>query len=83
MNDIDVVYTLWANLHKSESMEVGQVGFHKQKEVRKIRVSRRDNAIINRLNKTKREEKVASVHGDATCNHWKQRRLTCWPGRRN
>ena len=22
MNDIDVVYTMWANLHKTESMEV-------------------------------------------------------------
>ena len=25
MNDIDVVYTLWENLHKTNSMEVGQV----------------------------------------------------------
>jgi len=33
MNDIDVVYTLWANLKKTESMEVGQVGFYKEKEV--------------------------------------------------
>lgn len=48
MNDIDVVYTLWSNLHKTESMEVGQVGFHKQKEVRKIRVSKRENVIVNR-----------------------------------
>lgn len=56
MNDIDVVYTMWHNLHKTEGMEVGQVGFHKQKEVRKIRVARRDNMIVNRLNKTKQEE---------------------------
>ena len=34
-----------------------QVGFHKEKEVRKIKVSKRDNMIVNRLNKTKREEK--------------------------
>lgn len=33
MNEIDVVYTMWANLKKTESMEVGQVGFHKEKEV--------------------------------------------------
>ena len=32
-----------------------QVGFHKQKEVRKIRVARRENVIVNRLNKTKKE----------------------------
>ena len=55
MNDIDVVYTLWENLHKTESMEVGQVGFHKQKEVRKIRVAKRENLVVNRLNKTKEE----------------------------
>jgi hypothetical protein len=30
MNDIDVVYTMWSNLHKTDGMEVGQVGFHKQ-----------------------------------------------------
>jgi len=33
MNDIDVVYTMWANLKKTESMEVGQVSFHKEKDV--------------------------------------------------
>lgn len=33
MNDIDVVYTMWANLKKTDGMEVGQVGFHKEKEV--------------------------------------------------
>ena len=27
MNDIDVVYTMWGNLHKTEGMEVGQVVF--------------------------------------------------------
>ncbi len=58
MNDIDIVYTMWSNLHKTESMEVGQIGFHKQKEVRKIKVSKRENVIVNRLNKTKREEKI-------------------------
>lgn len=37
-------------------MEVGQVGFHKEKEVRKMHVTKRINAILNRLNKTKRTE---------------------------
>ena len=32
-----------------------QVGFHKDKEVRKIKLSKRENLIVNRLNKTKRE----------------------------
>ncbi|XP_023014156.1 coiled-coil domain-containing protein 25 [Leptinotarsa decemlineata] len=56
MNDVDIVYTMWANLKKTPGMEVGQVGFHKEKEVRKIRVAKRINEIVNRLNKTKREE---------------------------
>ena len=33
MNNVDVVYTKWANLKKTQGMDVGQVGFHKQKEV--------------------------------------------------
>ncbi len=33
MNDVDVVYTMWANLKKTDGMEVGQVGFHKDREV--------------------------------------------------
>ncbi len=33
MNSVDVVYTLWENLKKTGGMDVGQVGFHKQKEV--------------------------------------------------
>jgi len=56
MNDIDVVYTMWSNLHKTDGMEVGQVGFHSQKAVKKVRVEKRENPIINRLNKTKVEK---------------------------
>jgi hypothetical protein len=53
MNNIDVVYTMWANLKKLPSMEVGQVSFHRDKEVRKVRVEKRLNEVVNRLNKTK------------------------------
>ncbi|KAF5281565.1 hypothetical protein FQA39_LY05100 [Lamprigera yunnana] len=56
MNDIEVVYTMWSNLKKTPAMEVGQIGFHKEKEVHKIKVAKRLNDIINRLNKTKKEE---------------------------
>ncbi|OWR47331.1 coiled-coil domain-containing protein 25 [Danaus plexippus] len=55
MNDIDIVYTMWSNLKKTPSMEVGQVAFHRDKEVRKVRVVKRINETINRLNKTKKE----------------------------
>lgn len=33
MNNIGVVYTPWANLKKTGDMDVGQIGFHRQKEV--------------------------------------------------
>ncbi|GAB6023616.1 Coiled-coil domain-containing protein 25 [Chamberlinius hualienensis] len=58
MNNVDVVYTMWSNLKKTAAMDVGQVGFHREKEVRKIRVDKRTNEIINRLNKTKEEKTV-------------------------
>lgn len=55
-NNVDVVYTMWGNLKKSASMDVGQVSFHKPKEVRMIRLEKRVNEIVNRLNKTKTEK---------------------------
>lgn len=55
-NNIDVVYTMWENLKKTAGMEVGQVAFHRDKDVRKFHVEKRINEIVNRLNKTKREE---------------------------
>lgn len=33
MNNIGVVYTPWANLKKTGDMDVGQIGFHRQKDV--------------------------------------------------
>jgi hypothetical protein len=56
-NGLDVVYTPWTNLKKTASMDVGQVGFHDQKQVRTIHVEKRINEIVNRLNKTKEDKK--------------------------
>ena len=33
-NNVPVVYTAWANLKKTQNMDVGQVGFHRDKEVK-------------------------------------------------
>lgn len=55
MNNLEIVYTMWSNLKKTASMEVGQVGFHNPKFVRKVRIEKRINEIVNRLNKTKIE----------------------------
>ncbi|XP_033110072.1 coiled-coil domain-containing protein 25-like [Anneissia japonica] len=56
MNNINVVYTPWANLKKTGEMDVGQIGFHKGKEVKSVKVDKRKNEIVNRLNKTKEEK---------------------------
>ena len=37
-------------------MATGQIGFHRQKQVRKVHVEKRINEIINRLNKTRLEK---------------------------
>ncbi|XP_076920613.1 uncharacterized protein LOC143581802 [Bidens hawaiensis] len=55
VNNIDVVYTPWQNLKKTPSMDVGQVGFHNNKAVRTVRVEKRINEVVNRLNRTKVE----------------------------
>ncbi|KAK3436941.1 coiled-coil domain-containing protein 25 [Eucalyptus grandis] len=57
VNNVDVVYTPWANLKKTASMDVGQVGFHSSKMVRTVRVEKRLNDVVNRLNRTKVERK--------------------------
>jgi len=56
-NNLDIVYTIWANLKKTAGMDVGQVGFHRQKEVRTVKVERKINETVNRLNKTRVEKK--------------------------
>ncbi|OVA20342.1 protein of unknown function DUF814 [Macleaya cordata] len=57
VNNVDVVYTPWYNLKKTASMDVGQVGFHNPKMVRTVRVEKRINEVVNRLNKSKVERK--------------------------
>jgi hypothetical protein len=37
MNDVDVIYTMWTNLKKTDGMEVGQVGIHKEKEASTVK----------------------------------------------
>ena len=37
-------------------MEIGAIGFHKEKDRKIIKDIRKDNTIVNKLNKTKKEE---------------------------
>lgn len=54
-DNITVIYTPWSNLRKDGSMDVGQVSFTNDKQVKKVHTRTRQNAIVNRLNKTKKE----------------------------
>lgn len=46
------------NLKKTGAMDTGTVSFHNDKLVKRVYVRERDNAIVNRLNKTKVEREV-------------------------
>jgi hypothetical protein len=54
---VSVDYTPWTNLKKTPGMEIGAVGFHDMKLVKKIKVTK-NKEIINRLNKTKVEKNI-------------------------
>ena len=55
VDNVTIIYTQSKNLKKSGDMATGQVSFHKEKLVKKVYVKTRENAVINRLNKTKKE----------------------------
>ncbi|CAF3383495.1 unnamed protein product [Rotaria sp. Silwood1] len=55
LNKVDIVYTPVDNLRQTNDMDVGQVGFHVDKNVKQYVVSKKQNEIVNRLNKTKNE----------------------------
>jgi len=47
-----------AEEQKTGDMAVGQVSFHSDKKVKRVHVATRENAIVNRINKTKVEKEV-------------------------
>lgn len=55
-DNVTIIYTPWSNLKKDGSMATGQVGFKDNKKVKRVYVEKRENAIVNRLNKTKVEK---------------------------
>lgn len=57
-NNIKIVYTPFNNLKKEQGHDVGQVSFHSTKPLKYMTVERRNNDIVNRLNKTKEERRV-------------------------
>jgi len=57
-DNLTVIYTPASNLKKSGDMAVGQVSFHRNDKVKRVYVEKRENPIVNRLNKTKIEKTV-------------------------
>ncbi|RDB14871.1 Coiled-coil domain-containing protein 25 [Hypsizygus marmoreus] len=57
-DNITIIYTPGDNLKKTGDMAVGQVSFHNDKKVKRVHVAKRENPIVNRLNKTKVEKVV-------------------------
>jgi len=72
-NNVGIVYTPWGNLKKTASMDVGQVGFHKDKEVKSLIVDKKFNEVINRLNKTKTEDKEENFRAIREARDQKER----------
>jgi len=57
-DNLTIIYTPGENLKKTGDMAVGQVSFHSDKKVKRVHVAKRENTIVNRLNKTKLEQEV-------------------------
>lgn len=55
LNNITVIYTTVENLHTDGLMDTGTVTFKNPKLVKRIKVVKKANEIINKLNKTKTE----------------------------
>ncbi|RNF16759.1 coiled-coil domain-containing protein 25 [Trypanosoma conorhini] len=53
LNHVRVVYTPWSNLLKTNGMEIGQVGFQVESLRRYYTVEKKNNAMLNKLEKTK------------------------------
>jgi hypothetical protein len=56
LNNVKIVYCMWSNLRKTGDMATGQIGFHDRSACRYITIEKRINEIVNRLNRTKRED---------------------------
>lgn len=58
LDNVQILVTPTSNLKKDGSMDVGSVSFVRDQKVRRFRVKTRENAIVNRLLKTKVDKTV-------------------------
>ncbi|GAM22095.1 hypothetical protein SAMD00019534_052700 [Acytostelium subglobosum LB1] len=57
-NSVNIVYTPWANLKKTNDMEAGQVLFHNEGNIKFVRNVKKVALIINRIEKSREEREV-------------------------
>lgn len=55
LNNITIIYTPVDNLHTDGLMDTGTVTFINPQKLKRIHVAKKDNSIVNKLNKTKTE----------------------------
>lgn len=55
LNNITIIYTPVDNLRSDGLMDTGTVTFVNPQKLKRIHIAKRDNAVINKLNKTKTE----------------------------
>lgn len=60
MNNVSIIYTTVDNLRSDGSTEDGTVTFINPQKVKRIHVAKKENSIINRLNKTKQDVEIST-----------------------
>ncbi|NXS32091.1 CCD25 protein, partial [Pomatostomus ruficeps] len=72
LSSVSVVYTPWSNLRKTPDMDVGQIGFHRHKDVRTLTVERRAAESLRRLERT-RVERFPDLAAERECRDREER----------
>uniref|UniRef100_A0A8C0VIL8 Coiled-coil domain-containing protein 25 n=1 Tax=Cyanistes caeruleus TaxID=156563 RepID=A0A8C0VIL8_CYACU len=72
LSSVSVVYTPWSNLRKTPDMDVGQIGFHRHKDVRSVTVERRPSEQLRRLERT-RVERFPDLAAERECRDREER----------
>jgi len=60
-NSVEVLYTPWSNLLKTNGMATGEVSFSNNAKVKKLQIKAKNNKILNRLEKKTRTEKFPDL----------------------
>lgn len=58
LNNITIIYTPVDNLYTDGTMDTGTVSFKNGQKVKRIHINKKENSIINKLNKTKSEVSI-------------------------